>query len=151
MQSSGESRWRSVAGSHLDACCRLRHHGGESFHRPERSVILHCLGFIRRRGILTSLAGYTWGLAVALAFSQPVAADEAFRQWLEALWPEAQGLGVSRATFEAATRGLEPDLALPDLSLPGRPEAPRGQAEFVQTPADYLKESTIASLAAQGR
>ena len=41
-----------------------------------------------------------------------------------------------------ATRGLEPDLSLPDLVLPGRPEKPqRGQAEFVQTPADYLKES----------
>jgi lytic murein transglycosylase len=79
------------------------------------------------------------------------AADAAFAQWLAALWPEAQAIGVSRATFEMATRGLEPDFSLPDLAIPGRPEAPqRGQAEFVQTPADYLKESTIARLAAQG-
>src|SRR5262249_23987426 len=80
------------------------------------------------------------------------AADPAFARWLESLWPEAQQLGVSRATFDAATRGLEPDLSLPDLVIPGRAQAPpRGQAEFVQTPADYVKEATIARLAAQGR
>ena len=80
------------------------------------------------------------------------AADPAFTRWLESLWPEAQQLGVSRATFDAATRGLEPDLSLPDLVIPGRVQAPpRGQAEFVQTPADYVKEASIARLAAQGR
>ena len=41
----------------------------------------------------------------------------------------AQQLGVSRATFDTATRGLEPDLSLPDLAIPGQPEkAPPGQA-----------------------
>jgi lytic murein transglycosylase len=86
------------------------------------------------------------GGAVALA------ADSAFARWIETLWPDAEKLGVSRATFDTATRGLEPDLSLPDLVVPGRPEAPpRGQAEFVQTPADYLKEATIARLAAHGR
>ena len=59
---------------------------------------------------------------------------------------------MSRATFDIATRGLEPDLTLPDLVLPGRPEQPpAGQPEFVQTPADYLKEPAIERLAAQGR
>ncbi|MFL5089253.1 MAG: lytic murein transglycosylase [Xanthobacteraceae bacterium] len=80
------------------------------------------------------------------------AGDAAFAQWLQSLWPEAQALSVSRMTFDMATRGLEPDLSLPDLVIPGQPEAPqRGQAEFVLTPADYLKEATIARLAAQGR
>jgi lytic murein transglycosylase len=78
-------------------------------------------------------------------------ADE-FQTWLQSLWPQAQALGVSRATFDNATRGLEPDLTLPDLVLPGRPEKPAaGQPEFVQTPADYLKEPAIEQLAAQGR
>jgi lytic murein transglycosylase len=78
--------------------------------------------------------------------------DDAFQAWLQSLWPQAQALGVSRATFDDATRGLEPDLTLPDLVLPGRPERPQaGQAEFVETPADYLKESTFDHLAAQGR
>jgi lytic murein transglycosylase len=80
------------------------------------------------------------------------AADAAFQAWLQSLWPPAHELGVSRATFDAATRGLEPDLSLPELVVPGRPEqAAPGQPEFVQTPADYLKETTIEGLAAQGR
>jgi lytic murein transglycosylase len=86
------------------------------------------------------------------AFARPAAADPAFQAWLQSLWPQAQSLGIARATFDDATRGLEPDLSLPDLALPGRPEKPAGgQAEFVQTPADYLKETNIAALASQGR
>jgi lytic murein transglycosylase len=80
------------------------------------------------------------------------AADAAFQQWLSSVWPEAEKLGVPRATFEAATRGVEPDLSLPDLVIPGRPETPpRGQAEFVQTPAEYLSETRLSALAAHGR
>jgi lytic murein transglycosylase len=79
-------------------------------------------------------------------------ADAAFQQWLAAQWPAAQALSVSRATFEAATRGLEPDYSLPDLALPGKPEKPPpGQPEFVQTPAQYLREATFERLAAQGK
>jgi lytic murein transglycosylase len=80
------------------------------------------------------------------------AADAAFDAWLQSLWPQAQQLGVSRATFDMATRGLEPDLSLPELVIPGRPpHAGPGQPEFVETPADYLKEATFDRLAAQGR
>jgi lytic murein transglycosylase len=93
-----------------------------------------------------------WLAAVGACAHAAAAGDPAFDQWVQSLWPEAQKLGVSRATFDMATRGLEPDLTLPDLVIPGRPEAPqRGQAEFVLTPTDYLKEATIARLAAQGR
>src|SRR6516162_6289851 len=91
----------------------------------------------------------SWLAAAVLAPAQ--AADPAFQRWLEEVWPQAQALGVSRATFDAATRGLEPDLTLPDLDLPGRQAPPRGQAEFVQTPADYIKEANIAYLAGQGK
>jgi lytic murein transglycosylase len=91
----------------------------------------------------------SWLAAAVLAPAQ--AADPAFQSWLEEVWPQAQALGVSRATFDAATRGLEPDLTLPDLDLPGRQAPPRGQAEFVQTPADYIKEANIAYLAEQGK
>jgi lytic murein transglycosylase len=94
------------------------------------------------------------GAVLLLLFSIPAGAhaDAAFPQWLAQQWPAAQGLGVSRATFDAATRGLEPDLSLPDLAIPGRPEkAPPGQAEFVQTPGQYLREPTFDRLAARGR
>jgi lytic murein transglycosylase len=79
------------------------------------------------------------------------AADPAFRRFLESLYPAAQQLGVSRATFDAATLGLEPDLTLPDLVIPGRPDRQPAQPEFVQTPAQYLKESAFDALSAQGR
>jgi lytic murein transglycosylase len=87
-----------------------------------------------------------------LLLPQSASADPAFDTWLQSLWPQAQVLGVSRATFDMATRGLEPDLTLPDLVLPGRSEKPTaGQAEFVQVPADYVKETSIDRLAADGR
>jgi len=80
------------------------------------------------------------------------AADAAFQAWLQSLWPPAQELGVSRTMFDMAAQGLEPDLSLPELVIPGRPaQAGPGQPEFVQTPADYLKEATFDRLAAQGR
>jgi lytic murein transglycosylase len=95
------------------------------------------------------------GLFLAVWLSIPptmAAADAAFDAFLQSLWPEAQKLGVTRATFDAATRGLEPNLSLPDLALPDKPERPQPpQAEFVQTPADYVREATIARLAAQGK
>ncbi|MDE2242966.1 MAG: lytic murein transglycosylase [Bradyrhizobium sp.] len=98
-------------------------------------------------------------IVVLLAVLLPVmnlsparAADAAFTQFIASLWPEAQAAGVSRATFDNETRGLEPDYKLPDLILPGRPAtgAP-SQAEFVQVPSDYIKEAAIARLAGEGQ
>ena len=109
------------------------------------------LGRLRPTSPRLVAAAFLLFSALLLATAQAIAADAAFAQWLASLWPEAQAMGVSRGTFETATRGLEPDFSLPDLAIPGRPEAlQRGQAEFVQTPADYLKETTISRLAAQG-
>jgi lytic murein transglycosylase len=91
-------------------------------------------------------------LAIVLAWAGDArAADAAFQAFLQSLWPQAQQLGISRATFDAATHDLEPDLGLPDLVIPGRPERPQAQPEFVQLPQDYIKESTISGLAATGR
>src|ERR1700722_6606519 len=91
-------------------------------------------------------------VALLFAYWTPAFADAAFQTWLQSLWPQVQALGVSRATFDMATRGLEPDLSLPELVLPGRPErSSGGQPEFVLTPADYLKEPTFDGLAARGR
>lgn len=101
---------------------------------------------------LTALA--VIGLLVFL-ISPPVAAQrqaEAFRAFIESLWPDAQARGISRGTFEAATRGIEPDLGLPNLVIPGRVEpAAKGQAEFTRTPADYMSEATLTRLSNQGK
>ncbi len=90
-------------------------------------------------------------ILVGLTFGGAAQADAAFQHWLQGTWGEAQKLGVSRATFDAAIRGLEPDLSLPDLAIPGKPEKQPQQAEFVQTPAQYLRETTFDRLAAQGQ
>ena len=86
-----------------------------------------------------------------LAFAAPASADPAFQQWLAAQWPGAQALGVSRTTFDAATRGLEPDLSLPDLAIRGKPEKQPQQPEFVQVPSQYLREAAFVRLAARGK
>lgn len=89
---------------------------------------------------------------VALLVATTARAADPFASWLEALWPEAQAMGVSRKTFDAAFRGVRPDTSLPDLVLPGREKAaPSGQAEFTRPPADYLDRAQLARLAAEGR
>ena len=85
------------------------------------------------------------------ACAAPALADAAFQQFLQSTWPEAQQRGVSRATFDTAIRGLEPDLSLPDLAIPGRAEKAPQQPEFVQTPGQYLREPTFRRLTARGR
>lgn len=112
---------------------------------------------MRRKGGVGAFLDCFASLAttILLLFASPpaaVAADAGFTQFIASLWPEAQQAGVSRAVFERETQGLEPDYKLPDLLLPGRPKtgAP-SQAEFVQVPADYLKEASIARLATHGR
>jgi lytic murein transglycosylase len=89
-------------------------------------------------------------LLVLAGSSATTAADARFRQWLDALWPEADALGVSRATFEAAFDGVEPDRSLPDLAPPKGGES-KGQAEFIKSPAAYLSEAQIETLARTGR
>ena len=109
-----------------------------------QDFLLTCM----KRNVLTAM---TAAFLVVL-LSHAHAADAGFTQFIASVWPEAQATGVSRATFDAQTSALEPDYKLPDLMLPGRPAtgAP-SQAEFVQVPADYLKEGSIARLAAEGR
>src|SRR5262249_39635464 len=90
-------------------------------------------------------------ITTLLFAASSLAADTAFQQWLAQQWPAAQQLGVSRATFDAATRGLEPDLTLPDLAIPEKPEKQPQQREFVQTPSQYLREASFDRLAVRGR
>ncbi len=104
---------------------------------------------IRRIGCCAAVAMLC---LIGLLAMPAAAADAGFTQFIASLWPEAREAGVSRAVFERETQGLEPDYKLPDLLLPGRPStgAP-SQAEFVQVPADYLKEASIVRLAGYGR
>lgn len=91
------------------------------------------------------------GLLIA---SLPAAAQSRpdFKTFIASLWPEAEAAGVSRATFDAALAGLQPNLKLPDLDLPGRPtDGSKGQAEFTRAPKDYLDSAYLDRLAKTGR
>src|ERR1700756_2233969 len=86
-------------------------------------------------------------LVSAVVFLTPpipahAAPDPAFTQFIASLWPDAQAQGVSRATFERETAGLEPDYKLPDLILPGRPltGAP-SLAQFLQVAAALMNQT----------
>ena len=46
---------------------------------------------------------------LALLSAWPAAAQEPFASFVNGLWPEAQGKGVTRATFDLAMRGVTPD------------------------------------------
>jgi lytic murein transglycosylase len=79
-------------------------------------------------------------------------AQDGFRGFLDALWPDARQLGVTRPVFDAALKDLAPDLGLPDLIVPGREKSePRGQAEFIRPPQDYLNKIQLTKLGEQGR
>jgi lytic murein transglycosylase len=105
-----------------------------------------------KRKVLALLAACI-GVHILPVAQNAVAQDlGAFRQFVEALWPEAAAKGVSRATFDAAFAGVTPDLSMPDLVLPGKtPGDARGQAEFTSTPAQYLNVGHLTRLTAQGK
>jgi len=74
---------------------------------------------------------------------QPQAIEAAarnFRQCLGALWPTAARRGVSRATFDAVTRGLEPDLSIME-KLDHQPEFSKPVWEYLET---LVSEKRIA-------
>lgn len=90
-------------------------------------------------------------MQLAFASHQAQAADD-FAAFVQGLWPDAKAQGVSRKTFDAAFKGVTPDLTIPDLDLPGRPKIDNsGQAEFTKTAADYLSRPYMDKLAVQGR
>jgi lytic murein transglycosylase len=94
---------------------------------------------------------YVLAIIICLVCAGAAQADAPFQKFLADTWPQARELGVSRATFDGAIKDLEPDPSLPDLDIPGRLVPPPQQPEFVQTPAQYLREATFDRLAAQGK
>src|SRR5258707_812108 len=48
------------------------------------------------------------GLSLAVPGAR---SDDGFAKWLAEFWVDAQAFGISRATFDTAFRGVEPDLS----------------------------------------
>src|SRR5262245_56825681 len=70
-----------------------------------------------RRGLLLTVLSVLACLLAAPSRTPAAPAEEGYRRFLAELWPEAERLGISRATFERAFEGVEPDRSLPDLVL----------------------------------
>jgi lytic murein transglycosylase len=100
--------------------------------------------------VLSALTGALAALVIAVS-PAPASAD-AFGDFIEGLWPDAQAQGVTRATFDAAFRGLKPDYSLPDLVVAGRKrDDSAGQAEFTKSAFEYLNPKYLSTLSVQGR
>jgi lytic murein transglycosylase len=98
-----------------------------------------------------AVAGVVLCAALCLARVAQAETNGDFQRFVDGLWPEAQAMGVARAVFDDAFRGVSPDLTLPDLVLPGRALDVKGQAEFTKTPAEYLNVTYLKRLAEQAR
>ncbi len=100
---------------------------------------------------LAALAGAVLLACGAQAQAQDRTAE--FHDWLQTVfWPKAQAAGISRATFEAALRGVKPDFSLPDLVTPGGAPPPSldRQPEF-GSPGRYFPEKNLKRLTEIGR
>lgn len=89
------------------------------------------------------------------AFAQDAAAiNRQFQQWLaNDLWPQARKNGIRAETFNAAFKGVKPNLELPDLIIPGaRKKVPKEQrqAEF-RSPSAYFSENIIGGVINGGK
>lgn len=107
---------------------------------------------VGRGGWLRTAACAMAAVVTLAAAAAPASAADAFADFLQSLWPEAEAQGVSRATFDAAFKGLKPDYSLPDLVIAGRKrDDSAGQAEFTKSAFEYLNPKYLSSLAVQGR
>ncbi len=89
-----------------------------------------------RRRLLRGLAASACGIAAPAR-----AAD--FAGFLQAIWPQAQAAGVTRATFDAAVLELSPE--------PGVLAKPKAQAEFTISIPAYLAGTVTNGRVSRGR
>jgi membrane-bound lytic murein transglycosylase B len=84
------------------------------------------------------------GLSLTVGFGEaPARAQEGFGRFVQELWPAAKARGVSRATFEEALDGVEPDPKIIALT--------RKQSEFVRPIWDYINGAVSAQRLERGR
>lgn len=123
-----------------------------------RPQIANPLGTMTLKPPLRALA-FALTLAAAPASAAPAPDATAFAQWLTDLWPRAEVQGISRQTFDAATKSLHYDakiaahteaqaeFSLPIWTylagavLPGRVELGRKQYQALHDVLDKAKET----------
>src|SRR5437764_3796014 len=103
---SGRPLARTAAAVH-EPDAALHHHRTIS---PLRRGLPRCSQLTYKARMVTAIkrfAQVACVLAAAVAMLAPGVADEAFQRWLAELRLDAEKIGVSRQTFEPATRDLE--------------------------------------------
>ncbi|WP_246215892.1 lytic murein transglycosylase [Microvirga makkahensis] len=90
------------------------------------------------------------GLSLIIGVEGPIRPVQAqggteagFQRFVQGLWPTAKARGVSRATFDEAFRGVEPDPKIIALT--------KKQSEFVRPIWDYINGSVSAQRLRRGR
>ncbi|NIX77978.1 lytic murein transglycosylase [Microvirga terricola] len=91
--------------------------------------------------------GLCLSLSLAWAPLAPARAQDisqaSFQRFVQSLWPAAKARGVSRATFDEAFRGVEPDPKIIALT--------KKQSEFVRPIWEYIEGSISAQRLERGR
>ncbi|MGH2342186.1 lytic murein transglycosylase [Segnochrobactraceae bacterium EtOH-i3] len=78
-----------------------------------------------------------------LPLSDTARADAGFDRWVQSFWPQAKAAGISRATYDAAFRGVTPD--------PSVLKAAAFQPEFTKPIWEYLDGAASQSRIDNGR
>ena len=106
-------------------------------HQPFRSARRIC-------GALLLGLCLSFGLEATVAPARAQETAQAgFQRFVQGLWPAAKARGVSRATFDEAFRGVEPDSKIIGLT--------KKQSEFVRPIWDYINGSISAQRLERGR
>src|SRR3954465_6812073 len=105
--------------------------------RPFRTASRHLGGALCLGVALLGAAG------AGPSFAQSEQSEGDFRRFVEGLWPEAKARGVSRATFDEAFRGVEPDAKIVALT--------KKQSEFVRPIWEYINGAISAQRLKRGQ
>jgi lytic murein transglycosylase len=95
-------------------------------------------------GALLLGLSFTVGVGLAVPVAQAQETSQAgFQRFVQGLWPAAKARGVSRATFDEAFRGVEPDSKIVALT--------KKQSEFVRPIWDYISGAISAQRLKRGQ
>ncbi|WP_084731670.1 lytic murein transglycosylase [Microvirga vignae] len=104
---------------------------------PLFSVRRFCGALLLGLSVTSGMEGWT-----RPAQAQEVSED-GFQRFVQSLWPAAKARGISRATFDEAFRGVQPDPKIIALT--------KKQSEFVRPIWDYINGSISAQRLQRGR
>jgi membrane-bound lytic murein transglycosylase B len=104
---------------------------------------LSVIAAVATLSLVPALAQTTGSITVSRAAARTAPAQSGFDVFLQRLWPQAQGRGISRATFDLAFRGVTPDPSIIALT--------KKQSEFTAPIWGYLNSALGGTRIPRGR